>query len=320
MNQEFRTIIKDGNWYKGNTHTHSTLSDGSMSRDEVIRYYQEMDYNFLVMSEHEVYTSTESYDKDHFVLIPGMEFGQMHDKKYYGSILIGTGKSGNLKFHDQQSFSHQRTWSGMEKYNQTIKDMQDAGNLIVVHAPYYNGYDFDDLDDLADFQAIEIYNHICEIYCGRTGYALSYWDYLLRHGCQVWGIASDDLHFDRKRPDFVKGGWIAVKARHLSVKDIAESIKAGSFYASQGPQIHDFYIRDDVIYLECSAVRHFVVKPEYRGNVIDAETIQIDDKNGRMLLAYKPDFAFKYVRVEIGDDNGRTAWSNPIFMPANPAP
>ncbi|MBL8190245.1 MAG: hypothetical protein JNK38_19670, partial [Acidobacteria bacterium] len=39
------------NWYKGNTHTHTVNSDGDSTPDEVVRWYREHKYNFLVLSD-----------------------------------------------------------------------------------------------------------------------------------------------------------------------------------------------------------------------------------------------------------------------------
>ena len=37
-------------WYKGNTHTHTINSDGDSTPDEVVRWYRQHGYNFLVES------------------------------------------------------------------------------------------------------------------------------------------------------------------------------------------------------------------------------------------------------------------------------
>lgn len=39
-------------WYKGNTHTHSLWSDGDDFPEMIARFYQERDYQFLVLSDH----------------------------------------------------------------------------------------------------------------------------------------------------------------------------------------------------------------------------------------------------------------------------
>ena len=41
-------------WLKGNTHCHSTKSDGSQSPEEVCRLYESYDYDFIVLTDHDV--------------------------------------------------------------------------------------------------------------------------------------------------------------------------------------------------------------------------------------------------------------------------
>ena len=46
-----------GRWYKGNTHTHTLNSDGDSTPDDVVRWYREHGYQFLVLTDHNFLTS-----------------------------------------------------------------------------------------------------------------------------------------------------------------------------------------------------------------------------------------------------------------------
>ncbi len=63
-------------WYKGNTHAHTVESDGDSSPDYVAQWYKAHGYNFLVISDHNVFTDISQLshltDSD-FILIPGEE-------------------------------------------------------------------------------------------------------------------------------------------------------------------------------------------------------------------------------------------------------
>jgi hypothetical protein len=41
-----------GNWYKGNLHAHSTISDGLLTPDEVVKLYAGKGYDFLAITDH----------------------------------------------------------------------------------------------------------------------------------------------------------------------------------------------------------------------------------------------------------------------------
>ena len=46
-------LDQDGKrWFRGNLHTHSTVSDGLKTPDEVIRIYRNEGYDFLAFTDH----------------------------------------------------------------------------------------------------------------------------------------------------------------------------------------------------------------------------------------------------------------------------
>lgn len=50
-------------WYKGNTHAHTTESDGDSSPEAVTRWYRDQGYQFLVLSDHNVLTSIDALSR-----------------------------------------------------------------------------------------------------------------------------------------------------------------------------------------------------------------------------------------------------------------
>src|SRR5205085_2193102 len=65
-------------WYKGNTHTHTLNSDGDSTPDDVVRWYREHGYEFLVLTDHNFLTSVDGLNAvhgadDRFLVIKGEE-------------------------------------------------------------------------------------------------------------------------------------------------------------------------------------------------------------------------------------------------------
>ena len=48
-----------GRWFKGNTHTHTLNSDGDSTPDEVVRWYRDHSYHFLVLTDHNFLTDVD---------------------------------------------------------------------------------------------------------------------------------------------------------------------------------------------------------------------------------------------------------------------
>ena len=51
-------------WYKGNTHTHTTVSDGDSPPSDVVRWYRQRDYDFLVLSDHNAVTALDALNAE----------------------------------------------------------------------------------------------------------------------------------------------------------------------------------------------------------------------------------------------------------------
>src|SRR4051812_36897684 len=68
-----------GRFWRGNLHTHSTLSDGSLAPEQVVDAYKDAGYDFMMLSDHfvDVYkwpiADTRRYRSNNFTTIIGSE-------------------------------------------------------------------------------------------------------------------------------------------------------------------------------------------------------------------------------------------------------
>jgi len=105
------------------------------------------------------------------------------------------------------------------------------------------------------------------------------------------------------------GAGIMVKATSLREQDVLASIRGGLFYSSTGPEIKGITVDSNgVIHVECSPARtvSFVSTPSL-GMKFHARDRPITS------VSYPGRPGETYVRVEVTDWDGRTAWSNPIY-------
>ena len=68
-----------GNWYRGNTHSHTTTSDGKLSVAELTRDYEEREYDFLVITDHNVVADVSQSRAVTLLVIPGAEIAVCYD-------------------------------------------------------------------------------------------------------------------------------------------------------------------------------------------------------------------------------------------------
>ena len=69
---------EDGIWLKGNPHSHSTVSDGMFTPEELAASYASAGYDFLSMTDHNILESHDGLIGDRLLLLTGLE----HDIEY----------------------------------------------------------------------------------------------------------------------------------------------------------------------------------------------------------------------------------------------
>src|SRR5678815_199323 len=75
------TGTQGARWYKGNTHTHTLNSDGDSTPDDVVRWYREHGYQFVVLTDHNFLTNVDALNALHgadqqFLVVKGEEVTQ----------------------------------------------------------------------------------------------------------------------------------------------------------------------------------------------------------------------------------------------------
>ena len=70
-----------GRWYRGNTHSHSTESDGRMPIADRFAQYRDGGYDFLVLTDHRKVNDVSAHSRDGFLAISGSE---VHPDNPYG--------------------------------------------------------------------------------------------------------------------------------------------------------------------------------------------------------------------------------------------
>ncbi|MCG9128904.1 PHP domain-containing protein [Candidatus Poribacteria bacterium] len=283
---------QQGEWYRGNTHSHSTESDGQLSVSDRFSAYRDAGYDFLVLTDHRKVNDVEPYSTSDFLAISGSE---VHPSNPYGG---GTYHFVAINIHEPVNCAKMHP-------NAVLENIKEQGGEAVLCHPYWCGHTISDYLPLRNYFAVEVYNDTC-MGIGK-GFSEQAWDDLLDRGGPVLGIASDDAH-GTEHDCF--HGWINVKAEELTVDNIMESLRTGAFYSTLGPEIIDLDLTDNVVSVKCSEARSICFKSDCtRGKYIQAP-------EGELLTeaSYSVPESAKYVRVEITDTVGKKAWSNPFFF------
>lgn len=310
------TFFSEGNWYKGNLHCHSTLSDGDLTIEQLQEAYKNKGYHFLSHSEHDFFSNFEHMNQEDFILLPSSEVGIRMPKDdyrvYHLHVILGTDEQ--VKHATREPLAHMQriVWEPFQDYSTVqafIDDMVARGNIVMFNHPHWSIVEWEDLIELDNLFAIEVYNH-CSAWQENMGDSSVFWDSLLRRGKKLWGTATDDNHnripLDSPYNDSF-GGWVVVKAKELTRNAIVDALLKGSFYSSTGPEIYDFRLEGNEVIFECSPVERIYLNGDGRQHqaVIGENVTELRKKlNGTE----------KYIRIECVDKFGKRAYTNPIYL------
>ena len=286
----------EGRWFRGNLHAHTTESDGRMTPEEMVGWHVTHGYDFLSLTEHRIRLDPTPYAQDSLLLIPGIELHGV-DRTGIRYHIVGLGVEDSAKHVPGLSLQA------------AVDLLRAAGGLVVLAHPYWSGQTSTDLIEVEGACGVEVFNGVCEKGRGK-GLSSVHWDDLLAAGRRLWGLAVDDAH--GHAPDGDLGwGWVMVKAAELSQEAILCALAEGAFYSTTGPEIHDLRLENGVVTVHCSPVEriHFVCDWALGGAVHAWDGPQLSEAHFQLGSRGET-----YVRVECVDDQGRRAWSQPVFL------
>lgn len=296
-----------GRFWRGNLHTHSTLSDGVLEPEEVCRRYRAEGYDFLALTDHFIglfnypIADTKPFREAGFTTILGAELHSGPTSN--GSLwhILAVGLPEDFALANAPNFF---PVEGAETGPEIAKRAVDAGAFVAIAHPQWSGLTLADARSIEAAHAVEIYNHGCAEGCDRPdGFAIA--DLLLSEGRSLTMVATDDAHFSE--PDHF-GGWVMVKAEENTPEALLAALKAGHFYSSQGPEIRGVSIGEKAVEVDCSSVRSVIVQGHGQ-----AATAVHGQSLTRARVPLDRFAKSKWLRVTVIDHAGRRAWSNPYW-------
>jgi len=297
-------------WFKGNTHAHTTESDGDSSPEYVALWYKDHGYDFLVLSDHNVLIDPASlgYLVDaSFLLIPGEEVTSS-----FGDAAVHVN---GLNLHERVDPRRGETLVNTLQANVDVV-REHNGTPHINHPNYVWSFGSHELAQVEGYTLLEIFNGHPSVHNeGGGGYAgmEEVWDVLLTRGMRIYGIAVDDAHHfqgefskDRINPG---RGWVVVNAPALEADAIVEALEDGQFYASTGVELEDLIVEEARLEIRIRSRGSFKYTTTFVG------------EGGRILkTVHGPVAEFHlvgpepFVRAVVHDSGGAVAWVQPVFV------
>ncbi len=306
----FQVPSFQGDWYKGNTHAHTTESDGDSPPDEVALWYKSHGYDFLVLSDHNVLTDPARFahlQDSTFLLIAGEEVTSAFDDEPVHVNGLGI----------REVVEPQRDSTLVGTIQKNVDAIRAVDGAPHINHPNFGwAFGFEELAEIENDRLLEIWNgHPLVHNLGSEEHPdlEKVWDILLSNGKVIYGIAVDDAyHFkgefarDRANPG---RGWVAVRAPELTPRAIVEALEAGHFYASTGVDLEDVVVMEDRMEVRVRQEADFRYRIHFIGE--GGEILQVSSGTRGVYELAGPQ---RYIRARVHDSGGAFAWVQPVFV------
>lgn len=313
-------LPETGNFYKANLHSHSTLSDGKQTPEEMKESYKALGYSVIAYTDHEKFVDHSDLCEEDFLALNGVEVGTHQSSgtvpyiKHCHVCFIALDQKERPVFWcnpgEKDGDKIARIYA-TGNVNALIKRGRELGFFVTYNHPGWSFENYNDYMNYNGMHAMEILN-----WTGAKGGALDHvphvYEDMLRGGKRLFCIATDDNH---SAPDPTSyrnscGAFTMIKAEKLEYKAITDALLAGNFYASQGPAIDELYYEDGKVYIKTSPAhriflntgrRHFgYVGADNDGEVCEA-TFEVSSED-------------IFFRLTVTDKRGRCAHTSAYFM------
>jgi hypothetical protein len=289
-----------GRFWRGNLHTHTTMSDGALSPADTVDAYRTSGYDFLAITDHfkpkygYPLTDTRPLRTPTFTTLLGAELHAPRTTHASEWHILAVGLPPDFPPSDRG-----------ETGPLLARRARRSGAFIGMAHPAASLLTVADAQTLDAAHAVEVYNAVSAWEDRGDSWHLC--DILLARGHRLTAYAADDAHF---QPDDPPGcaAWVQVKARSLDPVDLLAALKAGNYYSSTGPSLHDISTTPGEITIKCSPATRVLVTGGVPGKRVRA---------GKDLTEVTlPTGMFKntFARVTVIDADGGRAWSNPIWL------
>ena len=283
--------------FKVNLHMHTSLSDGHATPEAAAQRYLSEGYDAVAFTDHWVYGKEQSING--LTILAGAEYNTYHGDSRKGVYhIVGIGLS-----HDLSA----------EKWNEppqnVIDGIKEAGGYVILAHPAWSLNTPEQIMTLKGIDATEIYNSVSNTHKFNRPDSSIIVDMLGAQNRFYSLVAADDAHeYDYDTCI----SYIMVEAEDNSAESIMKGIRAGNYYATQGPEVHIRREGNQII-ADCSACRQV----KFCSNLAWSDMERIRHGHNLTHEVYDIGSDENFVRVEVEDGLGRRAWSRIIPIPEN---
>ncbi len=281
----FSYITPHAKQYRANLHSHSNLSDGSLTPEQLVEAYRDAGYSILAITDHEApYDHTELSTPD-FLLLTGYEAyirpshscafdpfkPEVHlnllAKDPHNTAIVGFDPHfcKYMPLEEAQQRRHLGNLGPRRYYRAFVQEFIDearkGGYLVTYNHPCWSMEAEEDILSYEGCFSLEIFNTGSQLINGCES-NIPLFDKLLRRGKFLFVHGADDNHNKKPFGDLLCdsfGAWTQVLAKSLDYASVVEALEKGDFYATTGPTITNLTFDKSHVTLDCTPAQRIIV-------------------------------------------------------------
>ncbi len=309
---------KDGNWYKANLHSHSTMSDGHLTPEEAKEVYKSRGYQIYAYSDHRTLVPHTELKDENFLPITSIECNiddrraPDNDEPQTYHLNFYSKKEDCAEFPDFPHAEYEaRGEYSVDIINDLIARANKAGFLAQYNHPHWSTQTIRDFGPLEGLWGFEVFNG-CHTHL-RNGWGAVQFVEMMWDGKYLCPTGGDDNH--NKHPmdspnceSFTS--FTMIKADKLEYNAVLNAMENGNLYASTGPLIEELYIEDTKAYIKTSPVCKIIMRTQYRAGLHESSFTDDITEATFDLSGLKK---VRYIRFEVWDSRNQLAMTRAFF-------
>lgn len=312
-------------WYKGDLHAHTWYSDGRWSPADLVTFMTEHGLDFVSLTDH----NTVAGLAEHFALASD-------DVLTLGGSEVSTFHGHMLAYGIYERVEWRDTDGSLIPVPKLASNIHAAGGLAVICHPRNVGdplccgcrWEHNDMMP-GNAGAVEIWNGS---WSDENAQGVALWQTWLAEGYRLTATAGTDHHgqdvsaydtFSNLRP-----AWNVVYAESKTRAGIVTALRAGHSYVTAKPQLHlvarageHTWMMGDVIDADHIDTDQVTIDVSWHEVPTDAHVqLRIDGKVTRLAEMASGQWqdtfdvrSFRWLVLEVWDDTGAWAFSNPLY-------
>ena len=317
-------------YFKTNLHTHSTISDGKLSPQEVKDAYKAAGYQVLALTDHNVIVDHSDMNEEDFLMLTGIEINHNHknyrprfDGQVYHLNLIAKRPDnlwtpnkaihkypGAVGYEEKMECEYMDMSCTPEAVNAMIAKANEKGFLVMYNHPTWSCQSYPDYAPLKGLWGMELCNGECTLLGNDENNARVYKD-LANLGNRLFPTGTDDMH----KPHAVGIAWCMVGAEKLTYDSVIQALEKGDFYMSKGPEIRELSMEDNILTVKSSPASRVCL--ESHGRFARRVNGPTEEAQFDLTVFFEkakddPDL---WIRVTVYDEQGNYAATRAYYLP-----